>query len=457
LSDNKTSASIELVVVINKLVGGKLRHTMQTAIDMKCKFILAIFLTVIGQFSFAQKQLPVIKANSKTVDIRDGMHFKKGFWYIMPEKKPDYYFVEIPKKEHKVTFITDIDSISFDVKYGQEYDFIILLNNKDSCFTRIAARFKKEVAYIGSHIPLYNDTIPFTIGDNSKIYFIGSVNHSVPINIQFDLGAGGCLIKKSSVEKVKMNFDGSITLTNSDGKNQVPSSSSNVLKIAGIKWDSIPFAVSDNMTSREDLIIGNSLFQNKIFEINYDKKIVIIHDTLPMLSANYTKHEIILDGVVPYIWGSLTINLSVKTGWFMFDTGAYTTILQTNELSGTDKMFTEFKKMLGLISKNDIASSPQISFGNYPFHDFNYTMEKAGNDYSQLGLLGNDLLKRFNVLLDNKNGYIYLQPNSLVNEPYANPEYYVVRIITFVLIAVIALIIFIRYRRKRRRVKSKLG
>lgn len=29
----------------------------------------------------------------------------------MPEKNLDYYYVKIPRKDHPVTFITDVDSI----------------------------------------------------------------------------------------------------------------------------------------------------------------------------------------------------------------------------------------------------------------------------------------------------------------------------------------------------------
>lgn len=413
---------------------------------MKHRLVATLLLLVAVQSVIGQAHLPVIRASSKTVDIRDGLHFKKGFWYIMPEKKPDIYYAELPHKGHNVTFITDMDTVSFMAEYGHDYDFIILLNGKDSCYTRIAARYKQQLTYTSSYSSLQGDTLPFTIGDNSKIYFKGKLNNSEPLNIQFDLGAGGCQIKKSSVQRVKMDFDSSIILINSDGRNRVPLSSLNKLEIAHIKCDSIPFAVSDNMTAREDLIASNSIFQDKIIEINYDKKIIVIHDTL-RAQASFSKHDIILDGVVPYLQGTLTMNAKTKKGWFMFDTGAYTTILRTNEVSSISKMYIEAKRMIGLIGKNDTASSPQLSFGAYNFHNFNYTVEKSGTD-SLLGLLGNDLLKRFNVLLDNRNGYIYLQPNLLVNEPYRNPEYYVVRVITFLLVLSVILIIYFRYKKR---------
>jgi hypothetical protein len=85
---------------------------------------------------------------------------------------------------------------------------------------------------------------------------------------QFDLGAGGGIIKKSSVPKVDMTFDGTLTLRNSDGTHVVPSSSRNRLAIAHLRCEAIGFAVGDNMTHREDGLIGNALFQDKVVRFN---------------------------------------------------------------------------------------------------------------------------------------------------------------------------------------------
>jgi hypothetical protein len=415
------------------------------------KYILTIIFLLYAQYSFSQTNLPLVKASGRVVSIRDGLHFMKGYWYIMPEKKPDRYFVELPGKEQKVTFITDLDSISFNISYGNHYDFIILLNNKDSCYTRIEARYKQIISYKSQDSSNSRDTIPFTIGDNSKIYFKARLNNSEPLDVQFDLGAGGSGIKKASVNKVKMNFDDSLTLHNSDGSNVVPSSSTNKLNIAGLTWDNIQFAVADNYTHREDLIVGNYLFQNKVVEINYDKKIVIIHDTLPALASGYTKHEMFLSGgAIPFLQGSVSIGSSENNGWFMFDTGAYTTKLSTNQASAADKSFIELMKMGGIKSKA-AAMSPKLFIGNHEFSGFNYTVEKSGSDETRLGLLGNDLLKRFNAIIDNRNGHIYLHPNSLVDDRYDNPEYYLVRIAVAVFIFIAGSIVFVIYRKKHRR------
>ena len=96
---------------------------------------LLILFCCIGQLLFAQQTIPVIKANSKIVSIRDGDSIAKGGWTIVPETKPDIYVTT--NKNKKVTFYTDIDSISFVIDPTKKYDFIILLNNKDSAHTEI--------------------------------------------------------------------------------------------------------------------------------------------------------------------------------------------------------------------------------------------------------------------------------------------------------------------------------
>ncbi len=63
----------------------------------------------------------------------------------MPEKKPDRYYVELPAKEHAVTFYTDIDSITFNTMYGGVYNFVILLNGKDSCYTQSLLPLKRSL------------------------------------------------------------------------------------------------------------------------------------------------------------------------------------------------------------------------------------------------------------------------------------------------------------------------
>lgn len=95
--------------------------------------ILLLFLIASANL-LAQKKMPIIKANSTTVDIKDGDNLRKGAWRISPDVKPDVYTTS----NKKVTFYTDIDSITIKINPKVEkYDFMVLLNGKDSAWTQI--------------------------------------------------------------------------------------------------------------------------------------------------------------------------------------------------------------------------------------------------------------------------------------------------------------------------------
>ena len=110
------------------------------------KIIALIFLSATSPV--LAQQLPIIQATATVVNIQDGNVFQKGVWNLSPEVKFDTYTVLAPLAVKKVVFYTNIDSISFTVMPGKVYDFIVLLNGKDSCFTRISALYPKPAAEI---------------------------------------------------------------------------------------------------------------------------------------------------------------------------------------------------------------------------------------------------------------------------------------------------------------------
>ena len=99
-------------------------------------FVILILFVFVAN---AQDKLPVIKSNANVISIQDGDVLKKDNWTLTPEAKPDIYETSVPKgKKKKVTFITDLDKISFEVEAGKTYDFIIQKGDA-MCYTQIKA------------------------------------------------------------------------------------------------------------------------------------------------------------------------------------------------------------------------------------------------------------------------------------------------------------------------------
>ncbi|MFK7904582.1 MAG: transglutaminase domain-containing protein [Chitinophagales bacterium] len=97
-----------------------------------------IVLLLLANPVFSQKTLPIIQATSNNVDIKVDETLYENQWTINSEYKPDIY--EVGKIGKVVTFYTDIDSISIKIDTKTKFDFIILLNKKDSAYTQIKYR-----------------------------------------------------------------------------------------------------------------------------------------------------------------------------------------------------------------------------------------------------------------------------------------------------------------------------
>jgi hypothetical protein len=106
--------------------------------------VFYLTLMVLGHSTIAQQSLPIIHAISNRVDIRDGDVYQKGVWNLSPEINPDVYYCLESESTREVTFYTDIDSISFDVEHNTSYDFLIVLNKTDTCYTRIVGGEPKK-------------------------------------------------------------------------------------------------------------------------------------------------------------------------------------------------------------------------------------------------------------------------------------------------------------------------
>lgn len=363
------------------------------------------------QYVHAQQKLPVIRANSKNVKIKDGLNYKPDYWVIFPETKPDIYFTDIPRKNSRVTFITDIDSISCILKYGETQDFIVLLNGRDSCYTQISANYPRLRLPVNSKVK--NDTIPFQLkGD--RIYFKGKVNGSELLNIQFDLGTDAVNVNKKSVRKMNIRFDEKGMLVNSNGMNEVRKSTDNTIAIHGLEWNRIEMYETSNMKNNEDIIIGNGFFLDRIFKIDYENNILVLYEGLPEMESDFVKQNMILDnGVRPVIEATFRFKNEAFTEWFLFDTGNSGNGIIGNQFLTKNNLYGRYSNLLGFGSKK-IAFIPQLVIANHTISDGVITLEKKknkGSDYKFGGLIGNQILKRFNVIIDNREGFIYMKPN----------------------------------------------
>lgn len=187
-----------------------------------------------------------------------------------PASQPDTYHMTFPLVGGAVTFISDRDTLTVTVKPGEYRDFMVKLTDGTQCLTRVSAVPTYPRPRVLSGDSLAVQVIPFTMRDN-RIYVQGSINGSPPLTLQLDLGASGINVSKRSRAKVPITWDASDVLVNSVGRNTVPSSTRNTIRIGALEWTNQRIVQAENMERYEDALFGNALFRDRVVEIDYDR------------------------------------------------------------------------------------------------------------------------------------------------------------------------------------------
>lgn len=392
------------------------------------KIVLSVILTLFGFVSKCQN-IPVLKASSTTVDIRDGNNFRDNYWTIIPEARPDIYYAQRSKQAKKVTFYTDLDSISFDVKPGGQYDFIILLNGKDSCHTRIST-LRKTYTKQCQACPIVRDTLKFTLKSDNKIHFAGSINGSTPLDFIFDTGADQVVLYKNGGKKVKLLYDGQIENAGFGGTQTRKVSNRNRLALGQMIWNDEAVMFVDNQADDADGIIGFNVFEDKVVEINFDDGYMIIHDGPLMIDDHYAKFPIQYKGTLPQISADL------KNGAFsypinlVFDMGAKGSVFITKD--DWDEMKLGQLRKIGQHTSRGVGGSklksnyvvlPELAIGKHTLSDVPIDIAtQSPEGWVAHSLLGMDVLKRFNMVIDYQQHLIYLKPNKLRGQLYLKAD-----------------------------------
>jgi len=249
------------------------------------------------------------------------------------------------------------------------------------------------------------------------------------LNFILDTGSGGISLDSGTCDRLKLEpLPSDKTILGIAGVRQVKFLYNRTLHLPGLTVDSLNFHVNDYdilssvYGDKVDGIIGFSFFSRYIVKVDYDSSRIFVYSKG---SYKYPKGGFLLR--------PLFANLPIQTARvgdqravnarFYFDTGAGLCMLLSSDfvsdsalLDPQKKMFATQAEGLGGKAKMRLTTIKEFKLGPYKFRkvpvyifddDFNVT------SYPNLGgLMGNDILRRFNVILNYDRREIFLMPNS---------------------------------------------
>jgi hypothetical protein len=256
------------------------------------------------------------------------------------------------------------------------------------------------------------------------------------LNFIFDTGCGGVSLDSATAEHYHL-----IPLTNVNyirgiaGKCHQKLLQGMSLSVAGIELDSLTVQVSDYEIlssvygEKIDGILGFTFFSRYLVFINYDSSKMDVYTKGPV---KYPRGGFLLHPRLyglPMLEGRLADARDIRSR-FYFDTGAGLCLLFSSEFTADSAVFGPKRKKpfhtqgAGLGGKTDMTLTTLRTFSLGPFH-FRQIPTYIFNDsydvtsYPQLGgLIGNDLLRRFNLIVNYARSEIYILPNASYNSPF---------------------------------------
>ncbi|HTQ28217.1 MAG TPA: aspartyl protease family protein [Puia sp.] len=255
------------------------------------------------------------------------------------------------------------------------------------------------------------------------------------LNFIMDTGSGGISLDSSTCDRLHIISQPSDkTIRGIAGIRNVRFVYNQKLKFNNLEVDSLDFHVNDYEIlsavygDRIDGIIGYTFFSRYIVKIDYDSS------KLQVYSKGYMKYP-----KGGYLLKPFLVNLPIQsarirdandmTARFYFDTGAGLCLLLSSDfvsdsslLSSKKKPFLTQAEGLGGKTTMKVTTVKEFKLGPYKFKNVpTYIFDDEYNvtSYPYLGgLIGNDILRRFNIILNYDHRDIYLVPNSHFRDPF---------------------------------------
>ncbi len=253
-------------------------------------------------------------------------------------------------------------------------------------------------------------------------------NYPDTLNFVMDTGSSGISLDSTTAVELGLKpIPTDRTIRGIAGIRQVSFLYNRKLHFPGLTVDSLNFHINDYTILTEvygeriDGIIGYALFRRYILKIDYDSVSITFctQGTMRYPRGGY----LLKPGITQLVTQPLRVkdDKTINTR-FLYDMGAGLCLLLSREFVQDSNFLNKKRKRYvkegeGLGGKIDMELTviKEVKLGPYRFKNvpvFVFDDKTNITSYPQLGgLLGNDILRRFNVILNYARGDIFIMPN----------------------------------------------
>lgn len=295
---------------------------------------------------------------------------------------------------------------------------------------------------LGSSLIQANEPIaslPFEI-HLGHIYMKAKINNGKTINVVFDTGAGANLASEQVAEALGLKVSGSQQVSGASGPVSIKSSSNNTLWLGeDLEMKNQTFLVMnlDHLGDVDyplDAVIGGNVLRRYVVELNFDNGLINIYERKGFTAPEGFQNKSI--SLVPYgipiVEGDFIVSGSeTLSGPYLVDTGAAlalrlnTPLVTENELlEKISPNYAYTSRALNNSATDYIGKVNSFSILGEKFNAVPIRMARVRTGVSSWdtvdGIMGLEILKRFNLIFDYSQQAMYLQRSKLFEVPFKN-------------------------------------
>jgi len=260
-------------------------------------------------------------------------------------------------------------------------------------------------------------------------------NYKDTLNFILDTGSGGISLDSMTADRLQIKTEMSDrTIRGIAGIRQVKFAYNMRLHLPKLTVDSLNFHINDYevLTSsygeKIDGIIGYSFLSRYIVKIDYDSSRIFVYSkgTMKYPRGGFLIRPLLIN--IPVFSTTIRDEREVFNRYY-FDTGAGMCLLLSSDFVEDSNFVNPRRKWYATQAEGLGGKAPMkqgvlkmMKLGPYKFRNVpTYIFEDDFNvtSYPYLGgLIGNDLLRRFNIIINYDRRDLYLMPNSHLREPF---------------------------------------
>lgn len=256
--------------------------------------------------------------------------------------------------------------------------------------------------------------IPFHLTKHNNIILKTLVNNKDSLHLMFQIA-----MQDASLSPQRTRNAESIMFTNGI-------SSSNSIKIGKNVYNNISFVDNELTGDEADGKIGNGIFRNKAFKIDYDNNRFLVYDDKEPDLTGYKPVALFEQNGSFFIVADNVINDTQQEVYFVLQSGYSGGLLYSDEFSADQKLDQFLKITHEKTLKNSSNQTLTTKQGILPFLKIGDNVLKnvsAGFFTGEIkrqtvNYLGADILKRFIWIFSADRKTVYIKPSKYFNDAY---------------------------------------